>query len=294
MPKLVFVFAALFASFRATAGELASDTTEAASNSAEERFWSRDNLFGDLGGFRSYLRQVGVGIDLQDVNGIWANLSGGLRRGVVYNGATTLDVSIDLERAVGWEGARTFFSAEWLRGLSPTRDLVGALQQVTQLDIGRPGLIDLWFDQDLLQRQLSVRIGQERPDDEFLLSPFGQVMINSTFGWPGLIDADIPLHNAAPMIRVAYNISDRIRLAMGAFRATSSDNRDALVIGEMQYTNGLSSYRFGGWYQTGSFPDQIFASWIHHSGTASMRALIRWFGVSRIRMIRVLPYLPEC
>ena len=59
------------------------------------------------------------------------------------------------------------FSAERLRGLSPTRDLVGTLQQVTQLDIGRPELIDLWFDKTA-RRGLSVRIGQERADEDFL------------------------------------------------------------------------------------------------------------------------------
>jgi porin len=173
-------------------------------------------------------------------------------------------VRIDLDHAFGWRGTRASLNVEWLRGRSPTNDLVGSVQQVSQVEIGLSGLRDLWLEQDLLQRRVSVRVGQERVDEEFLLSPYGGVMLNSSFGWPGFADVNIPAHRPLrgldqPMLRLAYAPVSELRLLAGAFKGTAGAGRNPLLIAEAQYLGSkLNSFRLGAWYQTGSFPDQVF------------------------------------
>jgi porin len=236
--------------------------------------WERDNLLGEVGGIRPRLAQAGISFELQDSNGIWVNLRGGVNRGIVYAGATESAVRIDLDTALGWSNARAFASVEWLRGRSPTNDLIGSVQGVSQIEISPSGLRDLWLEQDLLQRRVSVRVGQERVDEEFLLSPYGGVMLNSTFGWPGFAEINIPAHRPRrgfdePMVRLAYTPSGEFRFLAAAFKGTSGAGRDPLLIAEAQYlASKLTTYRLGAWYQTGSFPDQVFHARIHHGSFA--------------------------
>jgi porin len=236
------------------------------------RLWERDTLLGDLGGVRPRLGQAGISFDLQDVDGVWTNLKGGVRRGTVYAGATELAVRIDLDHALGWRGAHAFVSAEWLRGRSPTNDLIGSVQRISQIEISLSGLRDLWLEQDLLQRRVSVRVGQERVDEEFLLSPYGEIMLNSSFGWPGFADVNIPAHRPLrgldqPMVRLAYAPTSELRLLAAAFKGTAGAGRSPLLIAETQYfASKPTSFRLGAWYQTGSFPDQVFEAWTYHGG----------------------------
>src|SRR5579875_72248 len=99
----------------------------AAQQQAPAGFWQQTTLFGDVGGARPWLAGHGVTLGLTETSELWADTSGGIRRGVVYDGATQALLNIDLDKAFGWTGGAVQVSAYQIHGRAPTANLVGAL-----------------------------------------------------------------------------------------------------------------------------------------------------------------------
>jgi porin len=258
-----------------------SDNASAPANQDEAGFGQRDLLLGDPGGIRSRLQQSGITIDLQDSNQAIGNLTGGIRRGVRYSGATELGITVDLDKAVGWTGGTFFTSVKWFRGRSATVDLVGSLQQVSYTEIGRSGLRDIWLEQTFANGMVSLRAGQERVDEEFLHTRFGEVLVNSTFSWPGLMNVNLAFGDpteflSMPVARVAVQPTDDFRVLGAVFKGTTRELRGTLAIGEAQYfvnhpfgVDLPGTYRVGVVHQNGSFADQFFPDWMHHNTSSA-------------------------
>jgi porin len=71
----------------------------------------------------------------------------------------------------------------------------------------------LWIDQTLLDKKLSIRVGQEGANDEMMTTAYGAIFLNSSFGFPGMSASDLPSGGpnypmAAPFARVLYNPAD--------------------------------------------------------------------------------------
>src|ERR1700761_3557496 len=92
----------------ATPDTLPSKSAAATSEQHTASFWQRDSLTGDWGGLRTTLQNAGIKFGLLEQSEVWANVVGGLRRGVVYDGLTTGSITLDLDKLAGWSGA-TFF-----------------------------------------------------------------------------------------------------------------------------------------------------------------------------------------
>ncbi len=73
-------------------------------------------------------------MDLQEQSELWANLAGGGRQGVSYDGLTTAKLDVDLDNAVGWADAEFLISAFDIHAHGPTRSLVGNLQIISNLE----------------------------------------------------------------------------------------------------------------------------------------------------------------
>jgi porin len=250
--------------------------------------WERDTLTGDWGGVRTVLQHAGITFGLLDQNEVWGNLTGGLRRGVVYNGLTTASLNIDLGTLVCWPGATFFISAFQIHGRGPSANLVGNQQLVSNIEATRDiKLYDLWIEQKLLDDRLSIRIGQEGANDEMMITKYGALFLNSSFGFPGLPAADLPSGGpnyplATPFARVSYQATNRITLTGAIYTGDPAPpgtgdpqlrdaggtafrlDDDALIFGEAWYSinqdpnaKGLPGiYKLGVWYSSSRFPDQ--------------------------------------
>ncbi len=149
-------------------------------------FLERDTLTGDWGGVRTMLQNVGITFGLLDQSEVWGNLAGGLRRGAVYEGLTTASLTIDLGKLVWWPGATFLINAFQIHGRGPSGNMVGNLQLVSNIEATRDiKLYDLWIEQKLLGGRLSIRIGQEGANDEMMITQYGALFLNSSFGFPG-------------------------------------------------------------------------------------------------------------
>ena len=82
--------------------------------------WDRANLFGDLDGLRSRLAGKGVTFGLLETSEVFGNLSGGTRRGAIYEGVTQFGIGLDTEKAFGLAGGTVNVSGYQIhsRGLS--------------------------------------------------------------------------------------------------------------------------------------------------------------------------------
>lgn len=268
--------------------------TDASERPAGAQMWfgpgeacSPDKMLGSWGGTRTRLADFGIGVGLQEQTEIWGNLAGGIKEGAAYDGLTTADLCIDLAKAAHWPGARIYAFGFQIWGPGPTSGYVGALQLISSIE-ATPStkLYDLWFEQELLDKKIVVRFGQEGLDDEFMVPAYATLFLNSSFTYPELAALDLPSGGpsyplAAPFVRALVQPTPEISLISGFFTENPapagagnpqlSDRHGtafrlddhALSITELRYApaflkdHGLPGvYTLGAWVATGPFADQ--------------------------------------
>ena len=235
------------------------------------------------------LSDSGVTVDLQEQSDVWASLTGGGRRGVSYNGLTTAKLDIDLDKTVGWSGAEFFVNAFDIHAHGPSRSLVGNLQLVSNIE-ATPSikLYDLWLDQSLFEKRLSVRFGQEGASDEFMITQYGTLFLNAAFGLPGMASTILPSGGpsyplATPFARVNFQATDNINVLAAVYNGDPAPPgmgdpqiRDrngtafrlddhALSVAEIWYSPDSTAsralpttYKLGAFYASNHFADQRF------------------------------------
>jgi porin len=238
---------------------------------------------------RQKLKDLGITFKVHEESEVWANLTGGGKQGVSYDGLTIGKLDFDLEKLFGWSGAEFLVEAFDIHAHGPSRNFVGNLQLVSNIE-ATPSvkLYDLWLDQSLLDNKLSVRFGQEGANDEMMTSTYGGLFLNSSFGFPGMPAADLPSGGpnyplATPFARAWFKATDNVTLVGAVFNGDPAPpgtgdpqardrngtafrlNDHTLGFAEVWYQpeQDLSSslpttYKLGGWYSSDNFADQRF------------------------------------
>ncbi|MEI8292705.1 MAG: carbohydrate porin [bacterium] len=173
-------------------------------------FLQRETLTGEWLGKRPLLSEHGVDFFATYTAEVWGNTVGGLQTGSVYTGLLDFGSDLDLEKLVGWHGAKASTTWLWLSGRDASQELVGnflTISNIAGFDTLR--LLELWLEQSLFDDHLSIRAGQITADSEFLVSDYGGLFINAEFGWTMLAGMNIPNGGAAtpegaPGVRVAF------------------------------------------------------------------------------------------
>lgn len=251
---------------------------------------SPNTLLGGWGGVRPQLANYGIGFGLQEQTEVWGNLVGGIKRGATYDGLTTADLCIDLDKAMQWPGAKIFTFGFQIWGPGPTHDYVGSLQLISSIE-ATPStkLYDLWFEQDLFDGKVSFRFGQGGVDSQgFMAAPYDTIYLNSSFTFPPLIALNLPSGGpgyplASPMALLILNPTNEISLMSAVFTEDPAppgtgnpQQRDlhgtafrfgdhTLSITELSYTSAFlrdlqGTYKVGMWYATGPFADQLHST----------------------------------
>lgn len=255
-------------------------------------------LLGQAWGARSWLARHGIRINMQDVEELWGLASGGLRPGPTYDGMTAVTLMFDTERGVGWHGGLLNISALQIRGRSLTGERLGALNSVSGYDAGRSTrLFELWYGQGFFANRLDVRVGSIDLDTEFLVSQNASFFLNASFGWPlstssNLYSGGPSWPFSALGARVKWTPVDSLVL-MGAVTDDNptrgpfysdivpterdptgtvfSTSGGTLFVGEAQVSGDVArwiagkdarslpgTWKVGGLYDTGRFPDQRY------------------------------------
>ncbi|MBL6852103.1 MAG: carbohydrate porin [Alphaproteobacteria bacterium] len=247
-------------------------------------FLHRDALIaGNTFGLRKELEDRGIVVGIDEIAEVQGNVTGGLQRASAADGRLELFANVDMSQLVGWK-ATVHINAYQIHGRGLTAGL-GNLLTVSNID-ATPSfrLFTLWVEQSLFDDQVSIRAGQIAADDEFAVSQYASVFINSAFGWPSLMGTDLPSGGpayplATPGMRVRVAVSPSVVL-MGAILngdpapAGPGDpqlrNPDGLrfrtdggllLIGEMDYSYNIGdnlpgTLKLGAWYHDGDFANQ--------------------------------------
>jgi porin len=258
------------------------------SAAAEEGFFEREKLTGDWGGARTRLQDAGIDFGISDVAETLSNLTGGIRQLTIYQGLLTLSLNLDLEKLVQWPGASFYTDGYQISGRGLSRSAIGNLLAVSTIEaLPSTRLHDLWLQQEFLDRQASLRVGQIALDDEFYISQYSAIFINSTFGCPDILSTDLPSGGpcypfSVPGARLRTAPTTDLTFSAAAFngnpappgavepqlRNSSGTNfligeGGSLVVTEMAYSFDpepissllLSDVKLGGWYHTADFHD---------------------------------------
>jgi porin len=255
-------------------------------------------LLGNMGGVRPFLAQYGISFALQETSEVLGNATGGVRQGAEYDGLTQMVLQLDTKRAFDWYGGLFNVSALQVHGRSLSADNLATLQTSSGIEADRATrLWELWYDQKMLEEdRLSIRVGQQSLDQEFIVSQNASYFVNTMFGWPMVPSADLPGGGPAyPLsalgVRFKARPIDPVTVLVGVFNGspipngamgdsqqinpsgtTFPTNGGALVIAELQYsypalgsmlyadqTEPLARvYKIGFWYDTERFADQRF------------------------------------
>ena len=259
---------------------------------AADSWWKGDYGTGNWLGVRTALEDKGVEISGGYTAEVWGNTTGGLKQGAVYTGLLDFGATVDLEKMVGWKGASVSTTWLWLSGRDASEDLVGNFLTISNIaGFNTLRMLELWFQQDFLQRGddgapgFSIRIGQLTADSEFVISDYGALFTNGTFGWPAFLYTNIPEGGPGyPMgtlgIRVAVNPWEWMTVRSAVFQGNvfaQDVNRHGFKwdlnpdlgyfwINELQVrwnqgedTNALPGQaKFGAWFHTADFADPFF------------------------------------
>ncbi len=198
------------------------------------------------------------------------NLSGGIKTGSAYLGMATMTAEFDFEKAKLWKGGKFFIFGANTHGATPTADLIGDFQGVSNIEAGNHTYLqELWYKQKL--GNFEITAGLQDMAVEFGSVDYGGLYLNSSFGVKSSISHNIP----APIfpltnlgLTVRWDISDKFSWLAAAYDGFPKDFEDNpynikwefetgdgyLVISEAQYNTELNNlpgtYKIGGLYST--------------------------------------------
>jgi porin len=255
---------------------------------AQEGLFEQDTLTGDWGGARKQLQAAGIRLGLADIAETLSNPVGGIGQLTIYEGLVTASLDLDLEKLLKWPGASFHTDGYQISGRGLSQNALGNLLIASSIEaLPSTRLHDLWLQQDFLDRKASLRVGQIALDDEFYISLYSGIFINSTFGFPDILATDLPSGGpaypfAVPGVRLRVAPTNELTLSAAIFngnpappgpgnpqvRNSSGTNfligeGGTLLIAEVAYTfdkepatsTWLSDVKLGGWYHTADFPD---------------------------------------
>jgi porin len=254
----------------------------------EEGFFERERLTGDWGGVRKQLEDSRVHFGLTDIAETLSNPTGGIKQSTIYQGLLKASLDLDLEKLAHWPGASFYTDGYQISGRGLSKNAVGNLLAVSNIEaLASTRLHDLWLQQEFLNRQGSLRVGQIALDDEFYISQYSTNFVNSTFGCPDILSTDLPSGGpcypfAVPGVRLRVAATPCLTFSAVAFngnpappgpgdpqvRNSSGTNfligeGGFLTMAELAYwsdmesssADPMSDIKLGGWYHTADFPD---------------------------------------
>ena len=234
------------------------------------------------------LGEKGLAISATYIADDIGNVSGGVKRGAIHLGRLDLGFDADLEKIVGWSGAKLHANMFAIYGRGLSRDYIRNLATISETE-ARPDtrLYEAYIEQTFLDGALDIRVGQQATDVEFFDSQTDDLFVNSTFGWPTIMSANLPAGGpsppiAVPGIRVKGQVSESVTAYAAIFNgdpARPGPNdpqfRDThglafrvsdppWVIGQVRWDYALGvagmslpgNFTPGAWHHFGQFNDQ--------------------------------------
>ncbi len=240
----------------------------------------QDTMSGDWGGMRKKLAEDGATFTPVYTGEVFGNPSGGMRQGVIYDGAMNVAVDFDLERMSGGAVTDLAFHANavYTHGTSLSQAYVGDFSNTSSIAFYNSlRLQELWLEKWFWNKRLSIRVGNMSADSEFFLSSNGSLFLSGTFGTFNLVALNVPdfpgYPLASPGVRLELLPTPNSYVMTGVYgldndsspstnnqygtRFAMAPNSGVLVLTEAGYllNQGANDHGLQGTYRLGSFVD---------------------------------------
>ncbi len=204
---------------------------------------------------QTWLRERGWSGVLTGTAEVFSNVRGGLDTGSEAEALLDAVIDADLGKLAGWTGATARANPMWIEGEGLTRDHVGDLTKISNIDArDAVRVFELWLQQAL--GPFSVRAGLLAADQEFVLSETSALFVNATFGLPVLLSLNAPF-SAYPLgalaVRVRAEPAEGFYVQAALYEGspdTEAVNRSGLEV-RLHHDEGLLWLGEGGWKHSG-------------------------------------------
>lgn len=192
---------------------------------------ARDRYTEDWEEQRDALSKQGIAFQLSYTGSFMDHLHGGFRHGTNWQGLLDFAVMVDLEKVLGWRGAKFHAEGIWVQGPSASSlAYVGNINEVSNIQglvaTARP--YHVWLQQRLWDDKLRFTAGWMTLDTDFMISNSANLFINSALGpiqtWN--INFAAPVYPvAAPGFLAEWQINKQYELQMGVYDGNTGGER---------------------------------------------------------------------
>lgn len=143
---------------------------------------ARESFGAHLSKTRADLDERGVQSALIYDGEVFADISGGARRGADYLGNLNLQLTLDLERLLGWSGATIYIDGLNIHGRQPSNYASDAQGVSSIAGPNKWTLEEAWLQQSLFSGRFSFLVGRYDLNSEFDRLHAADLFFNSSFG----------------------------------------------------------------------------------------------------------------
>ncbi|MBI3794886.1 MAG: carbohydrate porin [Nitrospinae bacterium] len=244
-------------------GTTGSAEKEAETHGHTEELVAPFGITGGWWGGRKILVDHGLTIKGLYTGEVASNYSGGPlnKNATIYHDNLDLTMNFDTEKAGWWSGGTLWVYGMRDHGPDPSAATIGDTQTASNIGAYDQFIInEAWYNQDFFGGKFSALGGLYNLNSEFLVSTYGSLFINSSFG----IEPEVS-HNVTVSIFPMSGLGARLRakptentyIQMADFDGNPtmrqypvSGASGEFRIAEAGITNGPSDYKIGYWRQT--------------------------------------------
>jgi porin len=192
---------------------------------------------------------------------VFTNARGGIstRNATKYQALLDLPLTVEFEKAGLPLAGRFFMLGQNTHGQGLTEEFIGDTQVISNIDSGRNVMqvSEYWWEFDLLDDCLSVRLGKQDVNTEFLVMDLASDFIHSSFGLSP--SAGFPSYPNPSMAALLFaQLQESLRVKVGVWDALAdgrtwgfSGNDINYVFGEVEYKYSLMDGRLPGGLDVG-------------------------------------------
>lgn len=178
---------------------------------------------------RKKLEERGVSFDAVYAGDIVSHLAGGLHHKTTYLGRLDFGLTVDLDKAGLIPGGKIYVSAQNTHGgENPTERYIGDLQTVDNIEApDSMRLYEWWYEQHFFHDRLAILAGVHGLDCDFAVTEYGGLFLNSSFGTPSDLSANVPVSIfplLGPAARVRFTPNEKFEFLAAIFDGDPTDD----------------------------------------------------------------------
>jgi len=219
-------------------------------------------ITGDWGGARNQLEDQGITVAALYTGESERNYDPGLvkpRLETIYHDNLDLMLTVDTEKAGLWPGGTLFIYGLRNHGGQPSQNVIGDLQVASNIEAPQQFIVEeAWYEQKLMHGKLSLLAGLRDVNNEFYISDYGTLFINSSFGIGPEIATNVPTSTfprAGWGARIRIKPSRHWYVQVASFggnpqRRTLAAHDGQMLIAEAGLILPKGRYKLGAWTHT--------------------------------------------